>query len=143
MPATPALTTDCVILDAQGRVLLIRRGNPPYKGEYALPGGFVDIGETVEDGCRREVKEEVGLDVGPLTLIGVFSDPNRDPRGHTVSAAFLTELADEATPVAGDDAAAAEWIDDWQSVDLAFDHAQIIGQAMRLAAQAGKSTGKS
>ena len=80
----------------------------------------------------------LGLDVGRLTLIGVFSDPDRDPRGHTVSAAFLTELEGEAVPVAGDDAAAAEWIDDWQSVDLAFDHAQIIAQAMRLAMQAGK-----
>ncbi|ODA67470.1 Bifunctional NMN adenylyltransferase/Nudix hydrolase [Methyloligella halotolerans] len=139
MPETPALTTDCVILDAAGRVLLIRRKNPPYKGEYALPGGFVDIGETVEDGCRREVKEEVGLDVGPLRLIGVFSDPSRDPRGHTVSAAFLAELTDDAVPVAGDDAASAEWIEDWQSVDLAFDHAQIMKQAMRLAAQSERS----
>ncbi|XSG83352.1 MAG: NUDIX domain-containing protein [Methyloligella sp. ZOD6] len=139
MPATPALTTDCVILDAQGRVLLIRRKNPPFQGEYALPGGFVDIGETVEDACRREVEEEVGLTVGALTLIGVFSDPNRDPRGHTVSAAFLTVLKEAAAPVAGDDAAAAEWIDDWQSVDLAFDHAQIMKQAMRLADSVSKS----
>jgi 8-oxo-dGTP diphosphatase len=139
MPATPALTTDCVILDSRGRVLLIRRGHPPYKGEFALPGGFVDVGETVEDACRREVKEEVGLDVSELTLIGVFSDPNRDPRGHTVSAAFLTELQGDAVPVAGDDAADAEWIEDWQSVDLAFDHAQIMSQAMRLAEQADKS----
>ncbi len=139
MPTTPALTTDCVILDAKGRVLLIRRGNPPYKGEYALPGGFVDVGETVENACRREVKEEVGLDVPDLTLIGVFSDPNRDPRGHTVSAAYLAKLTEAAVPVAGDDAAEAEWIEDWQSVDLAFDHAQIMSQAMRLAEQADKS----
>lgn len=137
MPATPALTTDCVILDARGRVLLIRRKNPPFQGEYALPGGFVDIGETVEEACRREVKEEVGVEVGALRLIGVFSDPNRDPRGHTVSAAFLAEVKEAAVPVAGDDAAEAEWIDQWQDVDLAFDHAQIMQQATRLVAPGG------
>ncbi|MGI8725504.1 MAG: NUDIX domain-containing protein [Methyloceanibacter sp.] len=74
MPKTPALTTDCVIFDDQGRVLLIRRGHDPFKGAYALPGGFVDIGETVEEACRREVREEVGMEVGDLTLVGVYSE---------------------------------------------------------------------
>jgi len=70
MPKTPALTTDCVIFDNAGRVVLIRRKNEPFKGSYALPGGFVDIGETVEAACRREVQEEVGIEPGDLSLNG-------------------------------------------------------------------------
>jgi len=131
LPATPALTTDCVVFDARGRVLLIRRKNEPFKGSYALPGGFVDIGERVEDGCRRELSEETGVKAGTLRLIGVFSDPKRDPRGHTCSVAFVTEI-DAATPHAGDDAAAAEWVEDWRAHKLAFDHAQIIADAEKL-----------
>ncbi len=104
-PATPALTTDCVVFDGSGRVLLIRRKYPPFQGRYALPGGFVEIGETVEDACRRELKEETGVEAGALRLIGVYSDPERDPRGHTCSVAFLTRVGDAAAK-AGDDAAA-------------------------------------
>ena len=129
MPKTPALTTDCVIFDDEGRVLLIRRGNPPFKGAYALPGGFVDIGETVEAACRREVREEVGIEIEGLELIGVYSDPSRDPRGHTVSTVFLARPVAGATPQAGDDAAAVEWVGDWRSVELAFDHARILADA--------------
>lgn len=131
MPTTPALTTDCVVRDAAGRVLLIRRKYEPFKGGYALPGGFIEVGETVEDGCRRELMEETGVTAGPLQLIGVYSDPNRDPRGHTCSVAFLTRI-DAAEAAAGDDAEEAEWIDDWRAVDLAFDHAQILADAERL-----------
>ena len=131
-PATPALTTDAVVFDARGRVLLIRRKNPPFAGGYALPGGFVDVGETVEEACRRELKEETGIEAGTLELIGVYSDPRRDPRGHTCSVVFLTRV-EEAAPRAGDDAAAAEWVGDWRSHMLAFDHAQILRDAERLA----------
>src|SRR5258705_7256203 len=119
-PKTPALTVDCVVIDARGRLLLIRRGHPPFKGKYALPGGFVDVGETVEDACRRELMEETGVRAGKLRLLGVYSDPRRDPRGHTSSVAFLTRVRG-ATAKAGDDAAAAEWIKDWSKVELAFD----------------------
>ena len=132
LPPTPALTVDCVIYDPQGRVLLIRRKNQPFKGAYALPGGFVDIGETVEAGCRREVREETGLDVGELRLVGVYSDPARDPRGHTASAAFLALLQEVKTPTAGDDAAAADWVENWRAAPLAFDHAKIIEDAEKL-----------
>ena len=132
MPKTPALTTDCVIFDDEGRVLLIRRGNPPFKGAYALPGGFVDIGETVEAACRREVREEVGVEIEGLELIGVYSDPSRDPRGHTVSTVFLARPVAGATPQAGDDAAAVEWVGDWRSVELAFDHARVLADAERM-----------
>ena len=136
LPKTPLLTTDCVVVDGKERVLLVRRGHPPFKGKHALPGGFVEIGETVEEACRRELMEETGVKAGRLRLLGVYSDPKRDPRGHTCSVVFLTRIA-RATPKAGDDAAAAEWIDDWSKLDLAFDHARILGDARR--ALRGKS----
>jgi 8-oxo-dGTP diphosphatase len=128
-PPTPALTTDAVIFDRSGRVLLIRRANPPFEGQYALPGGFVEIGETVEQACRRELQEEAGITVGRLDLVGVYSDPSRDPRGHTCSIAFVGRVADPVTPQAGDDAAAAEWVADWRGLALAFDHALILRDA--------------
>jgi 8-oxo-dGTP diphosphatase len=132
-PATPALPTDCVVFDERGYVLLIRRGNEPFKGSYALPGGFVDVGERVEDSCRRELSEETGLHVGELRLVGVYSDPDRDPRGHTCSVAYLAQVG-RAEVTAGDDAAAAEWVADWRRQKLAFDHAQIIADAEKLLA---------
>ncbi len=131
LPRTPLLTVDCVVLDAEGRVLLIRRANPPFKGRHALPGGFVEVGETVEDACRRELLEETGVAAGRLTLVGVYSDPNRDPRGHTVSAAFLARVK-SARPTAGSDAAQAEWVARPETVKLAFDHARILADALRL-----------
>jgi 8-oxo-dGTP diphosphatase len=132
LPQTPALTVDGVIFDAAGRVLLIRRKNEPFKGAYALPGGFVDIGETTEAACRREVREETGLDLGALRLVGVYSDPKRDPRGHTVSVAYLAQVQDGVTVQAGDDAASVEWVADWRRQTLAFDHAQILADAESL-----------
>jgi 8-oxo-dGTP diphosphatase len=131
-PRTPLLAVDCVALDAKGRVLLIRRGHEPFKGHYALPGGFVAVGETVEDACRRELLEETGVKAGRLALVGVYSDPRRDPRGHTVSTVFLTRVRG-GKAMAGSDAAAAEWVARWQDLELAFDHAKILGDAMRLA----------
>ena len=133
-PKTPLLATDCVVFDGQGRVLLIRRGHPPFEGQYALPGGFVEIGETVETACRRELKEETGVGVRDLKLVGVYSDPKRDPRGHTCSVAYLARV-DGAEPSAGDDAAAAGWVADWRSVKLAFDHADILADAATLRAR--------
>jgi 8-oxo-dGTP diphosphatase len=130
-PVTPLLAADAVVFDAKGRVLLIKRSNPPFQGAYALPGGFVDVGETVEDACRRELLEETGVGAGKLTLVGVYSDPRRDPRGHSVAVAFLARVrSPKAT--AGDDAAAVEWVDNWRRLDLAFDHADILRDAARL-----------
>jgi 8-oxo-dGTP diphosphatase len=131
LPKTPLLTTDCVICDKAGRVLLIRRKNEPFKGGYALPGGFVEIGETVEAACRREVAEETGLAVSELRLIGVYSNPGRDPRGHTVSVAFAAALPESPQPHPGSDAAGAEWVADWRGAKLPFDHAQIIEDALK------------
>ena len=129
-PPTPALTTDCVVFDERGYVLLIRRKNEPFGGSYALPGGFVDVGEQVEDACRRELSEETGLQVGELRLVGVYSDPKRDPRGHTVSAAFL--IRPRSTKAAGgDDAASAAFVENWRTQKLAFDHNQIVADALK------------
>src|SRR5262245_29264987 len=130
VPKTPLLTTDCVAVDARGRVLLVQRGKPPFKGKHALPGGFVSIGETVENACRRELLEETGVKAGRLELLGVYSDPRRDPRGHTCAVVFLTRIA-RATPKGGDDAAAARWVENWSTLDLAFDHAKILQDAKR------------
>jgi 8-oxo-dGTP diphosphatase len=137
IPKTPLLTTDCVLFDNAARVLLIRRKNEPFKGAYALPGGFVDIGETTEASCRREVLEEAGIVVARLSLVGVYSDPSRDPRGHTVSVAYTTRFAEPPKPKAGSDAEAAEWVADWRTKQLAFDHAVIIADAEKVCSEGG------
>lgn len=130
-PKSPALTVDCVVFDARGHLLLIRRAHEPFMDRYALPGGFVDVGETVEAAALRELKEETGVEGRVVGLIGVYSDPNRDPRGHAVSVAFLIS-ADGAIPHAGDDAAAAAFMGNWRDLSYAFDHAQIIADARKL-----------
>lgn len=127
----PALAADCVVFDPQGRLLLIRRRNPPFQGQYALPGGFVENGETAEQAAARELAEETGLAATSLSLIGVYSDPGRDPRQHVISIAYLVRVAD-FLPRAGDDAAGAEFIADWQGETLAFDHNKIVADALAL-----------
>lgn len=128
-PRTPLLTVDCVVFDKTGRLLLIKRGNPPFKGQYALPGGFVDVGETVEAAALRELKEETGVDGEIVRLIGVYSDPDRDPRGHTVSVSFLVR-SEMTEAISGDDAAEAHFVADWRALDLAFDHGRIVSDAL-------------
>jgi len=119
---------DVVIPSEGGRVVLIRRGSDPYKGRWALPGGFVEVGETVEQAARREAAEETGLAVELAGLVGVYSDPERDPRGHNVSVAFLARvLSGELS--AATDAAEASLLDPG-TVELAFDHGRIIADAM-------------
>lgn len=126
-----ALTTDCVVFSKDGSAVLIKRKNPPFQGKYALPGGFVDEDETVEEACVREAKEETNLQLKNLQLVGVYSAPGRDPRGRTVSAAFLA-TADLSQLRAGGDAADVELVANWQEVELAFDHAQILRDAWKL-----------
>jgi 8-oxo-dGTP diphosphatase len=129
-PKTPLLTVDCVVFDPADRLLLIRRGHAPFKGRYALPGGFVDVGETVEAAALRELREETGIEGRVVRLIGIYSDPKRDPRGHTVSAAFL--VRPWSTKVqGGDDAASAAFVADWRGLNLAFDHNAIVADALR------------
>ena len=124
-PRTPELTVDLVIEleDRPGRpVVVIRRGHPPPG--HALPGGFVDIGETVEHAAVREAREETGLDVRLAALLGVYSDPARDPRGHSVAIVYVATARGE--PVAGDDAAAVIVTDPEEAPPLIFDHGQIL-----------------
>ena len=128
-PETPQLTVDIIIeLDqSPGFVLLIERKYPPYG--WALPGGFVDVGETVEVAAVREAKEETSLDVSLIQLLGCYSDPGRDDRGHTVSIAFAATSS--GVPVAADDAKFLKlWpVDDLP--DLAFDHKTIIADYLK------------
>lgn len=124
MHENPSLTVDGIVL-LNDRLILIRRKNPPFEGQYALPGGFVELGETVESAVIREVREETGLLTKVKRLVGVYSDPDRDPRGHTVSVVFeLDVIGGELR--AGDDAASAEAFDPDNLPELAFDHEKII-----------------
>jgi len=123
---SPKLTVDVVISDGE-KVVLIQRKNDPFQDAWALPGGFVDYGETVEQAAVREVKEETGLDVELEGLLGVYSDPDRDPRGHTVSVVFFAKKK-KGTLKAGDDAAEVMegLLSKVDKLQLAFDHAVII-----------------
>ncbi len=127
---TPLLAVDAVILFQAG-IVLIKRENPPYQGCFALPGGFVEIGETVEDAVAREAREETGLAIDLLGLVSVYSDPGRDPRGHVVSAAYLCRGMGEL--VSGSDARSAEVFPLTKLPRLAFDHDKIIRDALHLA----------
>ncbi len=149
----PSLTADiCIITKGndENKILLIRRGNHPYIGKWALPGGFSQAGEKIEETAARELEEETGIsmDASDLTLVGVYSTPGRDPRDWTVSAAYLAVVDEKAVnPVAGDDADDAKWFKinrNGQDVtlshgelnitlsDLAFDHNEIITAALRV-----------
>lgn len=134
----PALTVDAVVLRERGdggEVLLVRRGKPPFEGTWALPGGFVDPGEPLEAAVRRELAEETGVRwEGPLRQVGAYGDPGRDPRGWTVSVAFLALAGDTPLhPVAADDAADAAWHPVVRPPALAFDHAVILAHALAVA----------
>ncbi len=131
LPPSPALSVDAILFDQQGRLLLIRREYPPFQGQYALPGGFVEYGETVEAAVQRELEEETGVRTGITRLVGVYSAPDRDPRRHNVSVAFLMQPSAQQ-PVSGDDAASAAYIDNWKDVELAFDHRRIVDDACRI-----------
>jgi 8-oxo-dGTP diphosphatase len=120
----PTLTSDGIVL-VDGKLVLVKRGREPGKGMYALPGGFVELGERVEECAMREVLEETGLATEVLDLVGVYSDPGRDPRGHLVSVVFfLRRVGGELR--AGDDAAGVQLFDTDDLPELAFDHRTII-----------------
>jgi 8-oxo-dGTP diphosphatase len=132
----PALCCDTVVLsglpDAR-KVLLVMRGAQPFEGCWALPGGFVDEGESPVQAARRELAEEAGMIwEGPLVPVGTFGEPGRDPRGWTVSAAYLADVgADEPLVVPGDDAAEAGWFPiDALPECISFDHSDIIAAAL-------------
>lgn len=127
-----AVTTDCVIFtyeDRQLKVLLVRRGGEPYQGSWAFPGGFLQMRETAKDGALRELREETGLEASAVVELGVFSDPDRDPRERVITIAFYA-LVKPAEVVGGDDAAEAAWFPIDALPELAFDHRQIFEAAM-------------
>lgn len=132
----PAVTTDIAVLGRDGNdveILLIRRKNPPYQGAWALPGGFLDKDETAETCAARELEEETGVTTAGLTLVGVYSEPQRDPRGRTVTLAYTTVLEKkDLRPEARDDAAEVGWFAITALPELAFDHDRIIADAIEL-----------
>jgi len=134
-PKSPSLTADVVIIK-EGKIVLIKRGREPYKGMWALPGGFVEIGEKVEDAARREALEETGLEVDLAALLGVYSDPNRDPRGHTVTVVYLA-IPTGGEMKAADDADDVRILGPEDDPELAFDHAFILNDAIDAAKQIG------
>ncbi|WP_074798876.1 NUDIX domain-containing protein [Methanobrevibacter olleyae] len=125
----PSLTVDVFIFNDENHFILIKRKNEPFKDYWALPGGFVDYGETTESAAIREAKEETSIDVDLIKLFNVYSDPDRDPRGHTVTIFYLAHgnLADAK---ADDDAKeiAKFSFDDLDSLDIAFDHRMILNE---------------
>ena len=125
-PETPKLTVDTIIElpDQPGRpIVLIERKNPPFG--WALPGGFVDIGESLEAAAVREAREETCLDIQLVSLLGCYSEPQRDPRGHTVSAVYIASAT--GTPVAADDAKnLSVFVIRQLPTELAFDHGRIL-----------------
>lgn len=129
----PAVTADCVVFGFDGKlvkVLLVRRGNEPFKGKWAFPGGFMNIDESVEECALRELYEETGLQLVGVEPFKVFSTPDRDPRERVVTIAFfgLLQLQDVQ---AGDDAAEARWFDLENLPELAFDHDIMLREAKR------------
>lgn len=129
----PAVASDLVVWNRfNNHILLIERKHPPFAGCWALPGGFIDENESVEKAAIRELKEETNLDAMELTLIGVYSEPKRDPRSWVISVAYLASVNTEQIPVAGDDAARAIWFDIEKLPQLAFDHQRIVEDAIKI-----------
>ncbi len=125
----PALTVDAVWL-SRGRILLVRRRRAPFRDCWALPGGFVELRETVEEALERELREETGLSGRPVGIVGVYSGPDRDPRKPTTTVAFFVR-GRPGTPRSGDDAGAAAWVPLREVGTLAFDHGRILRDALR------------
>ena len=125
----PKPTVDAVILD-EGTIVLVKRANPPFKGMWALPGGFVECGETVEEAVVREANEETGLSVEIVRLLGVYSDPERDPRGPTVGTVFICRRIGGVLKADTD----AKEVKEFSLKDLpplAFDHERIVSDAIK------------
>ena len=130
----PAVTADCVVItkEEEPKVLLIERGAEPFKGSWAFPGGFMNMDETTEHCAIRELEEETGLKVTKMLQIGAYSKVDRDPRGRTVTVAYLA-IVDAPIAVTGqDDAAKAQWLPINTLPPLAFDHEDIMRDAITL-----------
>ncbi len=133
----PAVTADCVVItsEEEPRVLLIERGEEPFKGCWAIPGGFLNMDETTEQCAIRELEEETGLKIDKANQIGAYCKVDRDPRGRTISVAYLA-IVERPLEVSGqDDAAKAKWFPVNALPPLAFDHDDIMADAMTKYAQ--------
>jgi len=128
----PAVTADCIVFtrESNPNVLLIERGADPYKGCWAFPGGFIDMDETTEQCAIRELKEETGLEVTDVQQIGTYSKVDRDPRGRTITVAYLAVVESQMEVKGQDDAAKAQWFPIDALPDLAFDHDEIMKDAI-------------
>lgn len=122
------LATDGVVL-VDGQVLLIERDHDPYAGEWVLPGGLVERGETARTACEREIAEEVGVDVRAEQFVGLYDEPDRDPRGN-VSAAFRCAPVDDADPQPLEEARTVEFFDPDDLPSMGFDHEQIVADTL-------------
>lgn len=125
----PAVTVDLLVFRPATEILLIKRGGEPFKGCWALPGGYVEKGESLEQAAARELKEETGIDGLALTQLGAFGNPGRDPRDWTITVAFWSYVV-SVRAEAGSDAVEAKWFDVDELPDLAFDHADIISAGL-------------
>ena len=130
----PAVTADCVVItrEAEPKVLLIQRGDQPFKGGWAFPGGFMNMDETTEQCAVRELEEETGLRLSKVQQIGAYSKVDRDPRGRTVTVAYLAVIDAPVAVTGQDDAAKAEWWPLSSLPILAFDHDEIISDAIAI-----------
>ncbi|MBR1922840.1 MAG: NUDIX hydrolase [Paludibacteraceae bacterium] len=129
-----SVTADAVLFaerDGQTFVLLVQRGNEPYKGCWAFPGGFLEMDETVARCAERELEEETGIVLTGMQLVGIYSDVERDPRGRVITAAYTT-MTTMPDATAADDAAAAQWWPLNALPNLAFDHDKILADATRV-----------
>ena len=130
----PAVTGDCIVItkEVDAKVLLIQRADEPYKGCWAFPGGFLNMDETIEQCAIRELEEETGLKVNDVHQIGAYSKVDRDPRGRTITVAYLAIIDSPISVLGQDDAAKAEWWPLSALPQLAFDHNDIINDAYTL-----------
>ena len=124
----PMVTVDGIIIE-EGKILLIKRAGSPYKDHWALPGGFVELGETLEEAVAREVKEETGLETKPVKLTGAYSDPKRDPRGHTISIAYLLKIIKGNLKITPEAKEVRFFALNNLPEDMAFDHEKIVCDA--------------
>lgn len=126
----PTLTVDAIIKVNDDKIVLVKRKNPPYKGWWALPGGIVEYGETVEEAVKREVCEETGLEIEIEKLVNVYSDPKRDPRGHFISICFLCRKIGGTLRAATDAANVSIFsLKEVKNLKLAFDHKKMLEDA--------------
>lgn len=129
----PAVTADCIVFarTEEGlKVLLVQRGNDPYKGMWAFPGGFMNMDETSAEAACRELEEETGISVENVCQVGAYDEVDRDPRGRVITIAYYTVINGIRNVVGGDDAARAEWFTIGHLPKLAFDHQEILDKAI-------------